>query len=126
MKILNKVETWDSKVNFVDENNVVLGYDTHQDCCEVAGWFLSDSILKEDDGYTDTIDKEIDLPNWVFDTSFHQYVKHYDLDDGKMVVFRLINGEQEKFLHLYNSHNGYYAHGFEFVHDGKTILEADL
>lgn len=43
MKIFTKENSnWDSKVNFVDENNVVLGYDLSQDCCEHADWFIAD------------------------------------------------------------------------------------
>ena len=46
MKIFNKLEKngWGRKVNFVDENNVVLGYDMSQDCCERAGWFIAEYI----------------------------------------------------------------------------------
>ena len=28
------------KVNFVDENNVFVGYDMRQSCCEQAGYFF--------------------------------------------------------------------------------------
>ena len=34
-----KVFDRDGKINFVDKNNVVLGYDMNQDCCENANWF---------------------------------------------------------------------------------------
>jgi hypothetical protein len=29
------------KINFVDENNVFMGYDMERSCCEVADWFIS-------------------------------------------------------------------------------------
>jgi len=31
MKIMNKEEPWSGKVNFIDENEVHLGYDTNDD-----------------------------------------------------------------------------------------------
>jgi hypothetical protein len=34
MRIFNQVEPWTYKVNCVDENNVVLGYDLSTQCCE--------------------------------------------------------------------------------------------
>lgn len=43
MKIFDK----DGKVNFVDENNVIVGYDTNQHCSEHAGWFIASVMLKE-------------------------------------------------------------------------------
>ena len=39
------------KVNFVDENNVFVGYDLLQDCCEDANWFIAD---REIDGIKET------------------------------------------------------------------------
>ena len=37
MKILEIGE----KINFIDENNVFVGYDLGQNCCENASWFIS-------------------------------------------------------------------------------------
>jgi hypothetical protein len=35
------------------------------------------------------------------------------LDEGGMVRFRLVaEGKPDLYLHLFNSHNGYYSHGF--------------
>lgn len=45
------------------------------------------------------------------------------LDEGEMVVFRIIKYGQEKFLHLFNCHNGYYSYGFLIIVRGKTIRE---
>ena len=32
-------------VNFVDENNTLIGYDMSQCCCEDADWFISEAQL---------------------------------------------------------------------------------
>lgn len=40
MKIFESKD--ECKINFVDENNVFLGYSMGQDCCEYAEWFISD------------------------------------------------------------------------------------
>lgn len=102
------------KVNFVDENNVVLGYDMGQSCCETADWFVADRPTNE-------IVERYGPPNlegFVFDADYFQEVSCEDLSDlrdGGMVIFRLVNGDREQFLHLFNCHNGYYSHGFELT-----------
>ncbi len=48
------------------------------------------------------------------------------MDGGGMIIFRLVNGCEEKFLHLYNVHNGYYSHGFEVKVGGKTTRDGSL
>ena len=107
---------WEEKVNFVDENNVLVGYDMAQDCCENAGWFLSlteDNEIKED-----AVDE---VEGYCFDTEYFVNVdpkreegdRYSCLEDGGMVRFRLLcQGKPDVYLHLYNAHNGYYGHGF--------------
>jgi hypothetical protein len=117
MKIFDKAGEWSTKVNFVDENNVLVGYDMSQCCCEHAFWFISDSVLKE---CPEEIEKGEDLGEYSFDPDFfeeYNELKGYDgdydmLDQGGVAVFKLTNGTQDKYLHLVNCHNGYYGHGF--------------
>jgi hypothetical protein len=126
MKIFNAEEPWVEKVNFVDENNVYLGYDMSQDCCEEANWFISDTVCEKP---MDRNIDEVDLSDWVFDTSYFKQIvsdDEYLFDGGGMVVFRIVNGENEKFIHLYNIHNGYYGHGFDFKINDKTIQSDTL
>ena len=124
MKIFDQTEAFPGKVNFVDENNVCLGYDLQQDCYEQADWFISDKEVEinYDD---DDVDKfRFDVEDYVFDPTYFKQVNCSGLDEGGMVRFRLVNGNNELFIHIYNSHNGYYGHGFEFKigdeikHDG--------
>ncbi len=37
-----KIFMRDGKVNFVDESNVLLGYDMGSLCCEYADWIISE------------------------------------------------------------------------------------
>lgn len=50
-----------------------------------------------------------------------------ELDAGGMVAFKLVNGAgDEKYLHLFNCHNGYYGHGFEFKVGDEVVKEGCL
>jgi len=118
MKILKHEGENHEKVNFVDKNNVFVGYDMEQICCEHFAWFISE---KEETKVFEFVDCEktlVDVENYVFDTNyFEEHIKAGKVKNtdkyGWMVRFRLTNGENELFLHLYNAQNGYYSHGFE-------------
>ena len=131
MKIFNKEKDFVSKVNFVDENNIFVGYDIEQDCCEQADWFLLDKIATSLPDEKD-FNQDFDVSQYVFDAGFFQEVEVFkdgynELDSGGMVAFKLVNKEgKEMFLHLFNSHNGYYGHGFEVKHSGVVVREDTL
>jgi hypothetical protein len=119
---------WATKVNFVDDNNALVGYDFAGNCCETFGWYIHDKVGQtngEDPIFRDDMDENAinqSLKEWTFDTAFFDelsYEKAYNHEN--IAVFRLVNGDNELFLHLYNSHNGYYHHGFDFSVDGKII-----
>ena len=40
LRVFDKTEGWSTKVNFVDSNNNVLGYDMSHQCCEYATWSI--------------------------------------------------------------------------------------
>ena len=114
----------DGKVNFVDENNVFLGYDLNQNCCEHADWLVADA---PQDGQPETEREGIpDLKGFAFDTAFFKQVDGGDFDGGGMAIFRIVNGDAEKFVHIFNSHNGCYGHGFDFTIGGKTARDGTL
>jgi hypothetical protein len=132
MKIFNKTADWSDKVNFVDDNNVVLGYDMGQCCCEHADWFIADQPTEKILDRKDTPDGTPDeLPGWNFDPTYRKDVPrigadYNELDQGGMVIFRIVRGDAEKFVHLFNCHNGYYGHGFEFTSPDGKICESCL
>lgn len=109
-----------NKVNFIDENNVLIGYDTDQQCCEDAGWFISRTTYGKD-SYPDG--DPVDLPGWVFDIDWDEAGADYGQHEYEYgeAIFRLTNGTDEMFLHLHNTHNGYYGHGWSVKRDNKEI-----
>lgn len=120
MKIFER----DGKINFVDERNVFVGFDYSEYCCESFGW----SITPERPNELVCGDTEMDVTGYVFDPSFFEdhLLGDFDLDDGGVAVFRLVRGEDQRFLTLWNMHNGYYGHGFEMETNGETVRSGYL
>lgn len=127
MRIFNKEEGWESKVNFVDENNVLLGYDMAQQCCEQADWFIAKHIHRTFPSWFNKREgKRPSAPNlngWYFDTTFFKEIEGGRWGDNRIAVFRIVRGNMAKYIHLINCHNGYYAHGFDFKHNDIVIKE---
>jgi hypothetical protein len=123
---------WATKVNFVDDNNVLVGYDFAGSCCEQFGWYIHDKVTNngEDPVFSDGLDGNAlneFLKEWTFDTSFFQQLEEGEPGDVRAIaVFCLVNGDNKLFLHLYNEHNGYYSHGFDFSKDGQIIHTGSL
>lgn len=105
----------DGKHNFVDTNDVLVGFDINQNCCENFGWLYTET-------YPIVINQYIqgkppfDLEQFSFDKSFFER-------GGEHVVFKLISDQKQVYLVLYNEQNGYYSHGFHMDVGGKTIRE---
>ena len=102
-----------SKLNVIDDTNNLVGFDTDDACCAHGGWFISPEKITTDlENHDMKAPKE--YPDYSFDTSFFDEVKDADIDDGGLVLFKMIaDGKPDLYLHLYNSHNGYYSKGFE-------------
>jgi len=113
MKIFESSNDYSEKINFVDKNNVFVGYDMGQDCCEQASWFISDSIKTLIPNNSELENKD-GLTGYNFDPEYFKIIEDLaNLESGGMAIFRLVRGKKQKFLHLFNCHNGYYSHGFE-------------
>ena len=128
MKIFKDEESsWSSKVNFVDDNDVFVGYDLSQCCCEDANWFIADKLMpyKYDESCQSLPD--IDVSDYAFDREYFESVESQDLDGGGQVAFRLVSdGKPDLYLQIFNAHNGYYGHGFKVKHGGETVKEGYL
>jgi hypothetical protein len=135
MKIFDNEEI--GKINFVDKNNVVVGFDNSSQCCEDFGYFFIPTIPTQEE-----IEKhngvEFDPEKYIFDTSFVR-LESDNMDSGGVAIFRLAEVKEEysavgywnkdsKFMYLvlYNHHNGYYSHGFDMKKKDKVIVEASL
>lgn len=107
MKIFDK----DCKINFVDDNNVFVGFDNDQCCCENFGYIISKKLP------TSTSQNELndsELEGYNFNTKFFkENVLTDNMDCGGSVTFKLTKNRKSLYLTLYNCHNGYYGHGFK-------------
>lgn len=124
------------KTNFVDTNDVYVGFDSWQSCCESFGYFFTyiefGEVLHSTYGYDhpkgdpENRDPE-NLAHLVFDPTFFQ--TQGDSDGGGYAIFRLVDPTNDWggiFLVLYNHHNGYYGHGFEVKHGGEVVRSGSL
>lgn len=122
-------DVWGSKINFVDENNVLVGFDYSHQCCELFGWYIKEEIDITDrkNCIDDSNIDDSQLEGWVFDPDFFQeHAEESDWESKKIAIFRLVNGDKERYLHLYNKHNGYYSHGFQFCKDEVVLRGGHL
>lgn len=123
MKIFDR----DGAVNFVDSNNVLVGFSTFQNCCENASWLLTRTMPHLIETAAEIDPAELD--GYVFDVAFDggDPLTQESLDGGGAVAFRLVNGDREAFLTLYNSQNGYYSHGFQMKDaTGKKVRDGSV
>lgn len=100
------------KINFIDENDCFVGFDNQQDCCEDFGYVVT---VDGNFCYGDTeSDGDFDLSGYMFDTSFNPVEGSDDENECQHVTFKMIRDSGSiAYLTLYNSHNGYYCHGWE-------------
>lgn len=129
MKLIQNshVPEWNGKFNWVDDFNVVVGFDSEQSCCESFGYEYALSVTA---GWDDqvTLKDHPDISAYRFDPTFYHEYGPSKKDDGlQAVAFRMVADDKpELFLILVNSHNGYYSHGFEISVDGKSVRDGSL
>ena len=102
-------------VNFIDENDLYIGWDDQQCCCEHADYFISDEWNTPAYACPQTIPVP-DLSGWNFvdprilpDT--FKEIEDAECDEGRHLAFMIVHSEYGiKWLHFFNAHNGYYGH----------------
>lgn len=107
-----RVSQDEHRVNFIDENDVFVGYCNYTSCCEKFWWDIFDHKPRREyiSSHPETYPED-DIEGYVFDTNF--FVEDSADEYTNFVVFRMVaKGKPNKYLVLANSHNGYYAHGF--------------
>lgn len=107
-------ETHD-KINFIDENDVYVGFDYIKDCCERFGWY----ITNEREG--EPLFQANKLTGYVFDTSvnYHQYETSYNV--GKVSFKMVKDGCEDIYLTLFNHNKGWYMHEFYMKNKGNAL-----
>lgn len=106
-------------INWVDDENRLVGYDYEVECCENFGYFFSKAqhpieAIKEKKDQTRYEFPETGMENARFAKKKPEIFDSY-------AVFEIENSEW-KFLVLYNFHNGYYEHGFSVRQNGEKIF----
>lgn len=148
-KIICEKGDYGDSINFVDKNNVFVGYNTDRQyrCCELPGYsFISGNFEirtfqpENIRDYKIKIGEELklsesDLDKYVFDINGNvPECRDEREDDGsdeymRLKLFRLYdpnNIEDVIYLVLYNFHNGYYHHGFEVKQNDEVIEKGCL
>jgi len=131
MKIFERSDNkgWGNRLNIIDENNVLVGYDYDQSCCEIFGYYFVRDLkdIKENKKIED---KDIKQEDYIFDTSFCEVLEDFaEYEGGGEVAFKLTNKEKIEdvlYLILYNYHNGYYGHGFDMSINEKILYTGGL
>lgn len=113
---------WCNSINFVDKNNVLVGFDYSQGCCEDFGYKIIDADGKEVEFNDDFLEP------YIFDSDFVDNIQDdTDYECGGSVHFRLTASDKpDLFLKLYNYHNGYYSHGFTMRVGDKIVQNGNL
>lgn len=94
-------ETYDN-INFIDKNDIFVGFDYYRSCCEDFGWYLSNKVNGKANVHKDK------LEGYFFDINKESL--SYG-DDMNILTLKLIHEIKKPiYLNLFNYHNGYYAH----------------
>lgn len=128
IKIFDRTQAFPGKVNFIDENNNLIGFDMDSCCCEDFGWYIEGTDLKGDGN---SKGGKFILQGYYFNRKSLQIIKNRDEEGGKVII--ALNGRSIApfgkrppilTLHLFNNHNGYYSHGFNLKIDDETIVSS--
>ena len=113
-------------VNFIDENDVFIGFDTERNCCENFGWYISYSKERVEKEFG-SIDVET-IEGYTFDVDSLKTYDELDYGDIKSSIVIKLTKKKCKhiYLHLYNEHNGYYAHGFTLREGNRLVYDIDI
>lgn len=119
MRIFHEEHPWPTKVNFIDDRGTALGFDTQDDCCANGGWYIADKPDQHGSEIEEAFKMESSImEGWRFDPSYFKEYPEADgsYDEGDRHEYRIVHEDsgKEKFITLYNHHNGYYSKGFEF------------
>jgi len=120
------------KFNFVDKNNVMVGFDSQDQCCEDFEWSVLEGSTSGKEikvfgrGVTVLNDYEFCTETGVIE--FPSTTRNEDHDD-KSVAFKMVSDLPDKkdlYLVFSNSHNGYYSHGYHMETEDKVFAEGSI
>ncbi len=116
------------RINFVDKNNVLVGYEYESQCCEIFGYFISEDYEDEVFDIENCIDNTItdkSIINAMKDRGFVFEDNNIYQNKGKFhkVTYKVFNLTNKKQLVIYNIHGGWYLHGFN-LYENKIKLDS--
>lgn len=120
-EISSKITKKYGKKNWIDQNNVVFGYEDNQKCCEYFGWGVYDPITGKK-----VADEIHGLPyHFMFGEGAVEVTggTYANVSVGNFEVIEAVQitleHDDDKSKHLvfecFCRHNGYYYHSFDFV-----------
>lgn len=107
-----QADDWSNKWNFIDANNVLVGFDSEHACCEYFGYRFG-SVPFGDDASDDAAS----LEPYVFvrdQEPQSRRVGPVSCGDDEMSFRMVADGKPDLWLTIYNYHEGYYMHGWTF------------
>ena len=111
----NKITKDYGKQNWIDQNNVVFGYDDYKKCCEHWGWGVYDPETGKK-----VAEDPAGLPyHFDFEAGADAYPLRIYTDEATTneVQVTLVHDDDPKkklIFECFNCHNGYYFHDFSF------------
>ena len=101
MILFDKDGAW----NWVDKNNVVLGFRNEPDCCEIFGYkYYTKPPTNMEEFYSFDYTEDEVLDDFNFDTTYFEQFPDYD--GGSNVITKIVSGDKTLYLGIYNHHNG--------------------
>lgn len=130
MKCFDLVDPWTGKVNYVDANNVVLGFDTERCCCESFGHAVVSSLAEAkevSEGRADPSPLDITAYSFAQEPPHSVDCSEDCAEYNHALAFRILAPNmRDLFVAIWNHHNGYYSHGFTLRGPGVAELDGIL
>lgn len=117
--IANTITALYGKHNWIDQNNIVFGFDNEERWSEDFGWGVYDPVTKEKVAdEPDGLPYHFDFASGAKENDSDAYRVNEDGDrPNDWVQVELVNDTNPKkrlVFECYNYHNGYYYHDFSF------------
>lgn len=111
----NKITNHYDKQNWIDQNNVVFGYDAYQSCCEHWGWGVYDpetgkKVAEDPAGLPYHFDFEAGADS----CPLRIYTDEATTDEVQVTLVHDDDPKKKLIFECFNCHNGYYYHDFSF------------
>ena len=113
--IENKITLDYDKHNWIDQNNVVFGYDDYTQCCETWGWGVYDpetgeKVAEDPSG----LPYHFDFEAGANACPLRIYTGEDTTDEVQVTLVHDDDPKKKLIFECFNCHNGWYYHDFSF------------